>query len=226
MLVKVIKTYDQNKFEEDLSAAYKELDIVKVDTHTEVLNVNQKDLIHYIAIVVYKDHVILPDPDEKEEINLDDPFYTLNIPGVVKNAISRYNRGIGAHDGDTPVNTISDFIEFVKSKGLKRLYGVGPKNYNLAMDKLKRLGLIDDVKVVYTLDTPIYKVPGVPPRLRFGYRELGKDHNYDVTIGDVIKSIQDGSIYNWRNIGTYTVQQVADVLHDLGFDINKKNILL
>lgn len=64
MKVKVIKSIDKSKFEDELEMLYNDpnIDVVQLDTHTESLEVSNSFVIYYIAIVVYYkiDKVILP----------------------------------------------------------------------------------------------------------------------------------------------------------------------
>lgn len=68
MKVKVIKSIDKSKFEDELEMLYNDsnIDIVQLDTHTESLEVSNSFVIYYIAIVVYytKDKIILPTVEE------------------------------------------------------------------------------------------------------------------------------------------------------------------
>lgn len=69
MKVKVIKSIDKSKFEDELEMLYNDpnIDIVQLDTHTESLEVSNSFVIYYIAIVVYytKDKIILPTVEEE-----------------------------------------------------------------------------------------------------------------------------------------------------------------
>lgn len=64
MKVKVIRSTDKSKFENELEMLYNDpnIDVVQLDTHTESLEVSNSFVIYYIAIVVYYkiDKVILP----------------------------------------------------------------------------------------------------------------------------------------------------------------------
>lgn len=68
MKVKVIKSIDKSKFEDELEMLYNDpnIDVVQLDTHTESLEVSNSFVIYYIAIVVYytKDKIILPTVEE------------------------------------------------------------------------------------------------------------------------------------------------------------------
>lgn len=80
MKVKVIKSIDKSKFEDELEMLYNDpnIDVVQLDTHTESLEVSNSFVIYYIAIVVYytKDKIILPtveeETNESTEINMVD----------------------------------------------------------------------------------------------------------------------------------------------------------
>lgn len=69
MKVKVIKSIDKSKFEDELEILYNDpnIDVVQLDTHTESLEVSNSFVIYYIAIVVYytKDKIILPTVEEE-----------------------------------------------------------------------------------------------------------------------------------------------------------------
>lgn len=69
MKVKVIKSIDKSKFEDELEMLYNDpnIDVVQLDTHTESLEVSNSFVIYYIAIVVYytKDKIILPTVEEE-----------------------------------------------------------------------------------------------------------------------------------------------------------------
>lgn len=69
MKVKVIKSIDKSKFEDELEMLYNDpnIDIIQLDTHTESLEVSNSFVIYYIAIVVYytKDKIILPTVEEE-----------------------------------------------------------------------------------------------------------------------------------------------------------------
>lgn len=71
MKVKVIKSIDKSKFEDELERLYNDpnIDIVQLDTHTESLEVSNSFVIYYIAIVVYytKDKIILPTVEEENQ---------------------------------------------------------------------------------------------------------------------------------------------------------------
>lgn len=80
MKVKVIKSIDKSKFEDELEVLYNDpnIDVVQLDTHTESFEVSNSFAIYYIAIVVYytKDKIILPtveeETNESTEINMVD----------------------------------------------------------------------------------------------------------------------------------------------------------
>lgn len=69
MKVKVIKSIDKSKFEDELEMLYNDpnIDIIQLDTHTESLEVSNSFVIYCIAIVVYytKDKIILPTVEEE-----------------------------------------------------------------------------------------------------------------------------------------------------------------
>lgn len=69
MKVKVIKSIDKSKFEDELEMLYNDpnIDVVQLGTHTESLEVSNSFVIYYIAIVVYytKDKIILPTVEEE-----------------------------------------------------------------------------------------------------------------------------------------------------------------
>lgn len=69
MKVKVIKSIDKSKFEDELEMLYNDpnIDVIQLDTHTESLEVSNSFVIYYIAIVVYytKDKIILPTVEEE-----------------------------------------------------------------------------------------------------------------------------------------------------------------
>lgn len=71
MKVKVIKSIDKSKFEDELEMLYNDpnIDVVQLDTHTESLEVSNSFVIYYIAIVVYytKDKIILPTVEEENQ---------------------------------------------------------------------------------------------------------------------------------------------------------------
>lgn len=64
MKVKVIRTVDKSRFEDELEMLYNDpnIEVIQLDTHTESGITTQSIVVHYIAIVVYykKDNVILP----------------------------------------------------------------------------------------------------------------------------------------------------------------------
>lgn len=56
MKVKVIRTVDRGKFEDELEKLYNDpaIEVVQLDTHTESGITTQSIVIHFIAIVVYR----------------------------------------------------------------------------------------------------------------------------------------------------------------------------
>lgn len=71
MKVKVIRSTDKSRFENELEMLYNDpnIEVVQLNTHTESSIATQSMVIHYIAIVVYYkiDKVILPTFSTEDE---------------------------------------------------------------------------------------------------------------------------------------------------------------